>query len=308
MPDGVDLSIVIVSFNCRDLLLRCLECIPAAAAPLAFETIVVDNASVDGTPDAVRAGFPAVRLVASGDNLGFGAANNVGVGMATGRWLVLLNPDTEARPASLSTLARLLEGDRSIGLVGPRLVYPDGSLQPSCRAFPSLATGLIVLLKLYRAVRWLPAIRRYDCHGLDYDRPADVDQVMGACMVISRALFTRLEGFDERFWMWFEEVDLCYRVKADGLRVHYTPSAVVMHRLGQSAVLLHSVFAQRMYARSLVAFFRKHHGAAAAALLRSVAWVGVVLAHGAQTIRRMRAGAGPRYRITAGGPGARNGG
>ncbi len=289
MPGRPTASIVIVSFNCAELLARCLTSLRAAAGAVDVETIVVDNASGDGTPDMVRERFSGVRLIASPDNLGFGAGNNAGLALATGRVLVLLNPDTEAAPGSVETLVRALDEDGTIGLVGPRLVNADGSLQPSCRAFPTFGVAFLVLLKLYRVLRFLPAIRRYDCRGMDYGRSRDVDQVMGACMAIPRAVLDRVGAFDPRFWMWFDEVDLCLRVRQAGWRVRYCADAWVMHRLNQSTVLLSSVVRQKMYAQSLVRYFEKHHSALAARLLRCVSWVGPAAATIARALPGRRA-------------------
>lgn len=296
-PSPPAISVVIVTFNGRDLVRACLSTVGAALAPRGGEVIVVDNGSADGTPEMIATEFPDVRLLATGENLGFAAGNNRGLPFARGGVIVFLNPDTEAAPGSLSRLADALDADPTLGVVGPRLVNGDGSLQPSVRGFPSFASSLIVLLKLHRAARWLPPVARYDAAGFDYDRAADVEQLMGACLALPRRVVERLAGFDERFWMWFEEVDLCLRVRQAGLRVRYLPDAVVLHRLNQSAVLLHSVFTQRRYAESLVKFFAKHHPAWQAGLLRSVAWVGVAAAQAVQVGRRLADRSGTKYRI-----------
>jgi GT2 family glycosyltransferase len=296
-PATPAISVVIVTFNGRDLVRACLSTVGAALAPRGGEVIVVDNGSADGTPEMIAAEFPDVRLLATGENLGFAAGNNRGLPFARGSTIVFLNPDTEPAPGSLSRLADALDADPTLGIVGPKLVNGDGSLQPSVRGFPNVAASLLVLLKLHRVTRWLPPVARYDAAGFDYDRAADVEQLMGACLALPRRVVEKLAGFDERFWMWFEEVDLCLRVRQAGLRVRYLPDAVVLHRLNQSAVLLHSVFTQRRYADSLVKFFAKHHPAWQAGLLRSVAWVGVAAAQALQAGRRLGDRSGTKYRI-----------
>ena len=212
---------------------------------------------------------------------------------------MFLNPDTEPAEGSLARLVEALDADRTVGVVGPRLVYPDGRLQPSVRGFPTFGVALLVLLKLYRVSRRLPAVARYDRRDFDYHRAQDVEQLMGACLAMPRAVVDAMKGFDERFWMWFEEVDLCLRVTQAGWRVRYCPEAIVMHRLNQSTVLLHSVFLQRMYGRSLVAFFGKHHPRWQTRILRSVSWVGVAAARAVQAGRRLRHGTGEQYRLDA---------
>lgn len=303
MTDVAEISVIVVTFNGRDLVRACLRTVPAAFGGRRGEVIVVDNGSHDGTPEMIAAEFPEVRLDATGENLGFAAGNNRGLRQARGRIIVFLNPDTEPAPGSLATLAAALDADPTIGIAGPKLVNGDGSLQPSVRAFPTIGAALLVLLKLHRFTGWVPAIARYDARGFDYDRPADVEQLMGACLVMPRPLVDRLGGFDERFWMWFEEVDLCLRTRQVGLRVRYLPEATVLHRLSQSAVLLHSAFLQRRYGQSMVRFFQKHHPAWQAALLRPAAWTGVIAAHGVQVVRRLKDRSGTRYHLTSGGAG-----
>jgi GT2 family glycosyltransferase len=291
------ISVIVVTFNGRDVVRACLSTVGAALAPRGGEVIVVDNGSQDGTPEMIAAEFPAVQLLATGQNLGFAAGNNRGLRLARGGVIVFLNPDTEPAPGSLARLADALDADDTLGIVGPRLTNGDGSLQPSVRGFPNFAASLVVLLKLHRIAGWLPPVARYDAAGFDYDRPADVEQLMGACLALPRRVVERLGGFDERFWMWFEEVDLCLRARQAGWRVRYLPDVTVLHRLNQSAVLLHSVFLQRRYAQSLVRFFEKHHPAWQAGVLRRVSWVGVAAARGVQFVRRLRDRSGTKYRL-----------
>lgn len=290
-------SVIVVTFNGRDLVRECLRRIPAALGELRGEVLVVDNGSGDGTPEMIAREFPEVNLIATGQNLGFAAGNNRGLQAARGRVIAFLNPDTEPARDSLAILAAALDADERLGIVGPRLVYGDGTLQPSVRGFPTFGVSLLVVLKLYRLLRRLPAVARYDAAAFDYTRAADVDQLMGACLVMPRPVIDLMGGFDERFWMWFEEVDLCLRVQAAGYRVRYLPGPVVLHRLNQSTVLLHSVFTQRMYAKSLAAFFAKHHAAWQAETLRALSWIGVAAAYAVQGARRLRDRTGVRHHI-----------
>ena len=303
-PDGratvhPEISVIIVTFNCRDLVRQCLRGLPASLGHRTGEFIVVDNGSHDGTPEMIRREFPLVQLLATGENLGFAAGNNRGLTLARGRTIVFLNPDTEPTAGSLERLADTLDADRTLGIVGPRLTNPDGTLQPSVRGFPTFGVMLLVLLKVYRLSGRLPAAARYDARAFDYGRAQDVEQLMGACLAMPRTMVEAMNGFDERFWMWFEEVDLCYRVIQAGSRVRYIPEAVLMHRLSQSTVLLHSVFLQRMYARSAVAFFAKHHPRWQASVLRSVSWVGVAAARAVQAVRRVRHWSSRKYTLDA---------
>lgn len=292
------LSVVIVSYKCEALLRECLRTVREGAAPLEAQVIVVDNNSGDGTVAMVRDEFPWVDLVASERNLGFAAGNNVGLGRATGDVVVFLNPDTRCEPGALATTAGVLD-DVTIGMSAPMLRNADGSLQPSIRRLPTLGVSLLVVMKLHRLFRWLPAVRRYDCADVDYARAQDVEQPMGACLLMPRAVLDRVGGFDERFWMWFEEVDLCCRVRDAGYRIRYVPDARVVHAMGVSSIQLHTVFRQSRYADSLVRYFAKHRGPLAAFLLRAASFVGLGLSWVVQGLLRLRDRSAARYRLGA---------
>ncbi len=292
------LSIIIVSYKCASLLRACLRTVREGAAPCPADVIVVDNHSGDDTVDMVRTEFPWVDLVASPRNLGFAAGNNLGLARAAGDVVVFLNPDTECAPGALATAAAVLD-DATIGMSAPMLRNPDGSLQPSVRRLPTLGVSLLVVMKLHRLCRWLPAVRRYDCAGFDYESAQDVEQPMGACLLVPRRVIDRVGGFDERFWMWFEEVDLCRRVREAGYRIRYVPDARVVHALGVSSIQLHNVFRQARYADSLVRYFAKHDGRVSALLLRAASLVGLGLSWVVQALLRLRDRSASRYRLGA---------
>jgi len=263
-----DLGVVVVSWNVGDLLRRCLASILAGAGPLDLDVIVVDNASSDGSAAMVRAEFPQVRLVANDQNLGFTAANNQGLALARGRHLLLLNPDAEVVGDALSVLVHYLDAHPSTGVVGPRLFYPDGTAQPSRRRFPTLATALVESTVVQE---WWPdnrILRRYYVADVPDDLPQPVDWLVGACLLVRRAAFEQVGGLDDGFFMYFEELDWCRRIKAAGWDVVYLPAATVIHHEGRSS---EQVVAARHihFQSSKVRYFRQHHGRAQAALLRA---------------------------------------
>ncbi len=261
-----DLSIIIVNWNVRDLLLRCLEHIPQAVGERSYEVIVVDNASTDGS-QALAEGFPHLRWIQNRDNVGFTRANNQGIAVARGRYLCFLNPDTEPQPGALATLARYLDTHPDVGIVGPQLRYPDGTLQPSRYRFPTLTVALMESTPM--AWHWPdnPWSRWYHCAALSPDREHDVDWLNGACLMVRRDVIEQVGAFDEGFFMYSEELDLCKRAKAAGWRVVYVPDAVVVHHEGKSSEQV--VVARHVhFNRSKVRYFGKHHGRAAATLLR----------------------------------------
>ncbi len=261
-----DLSIIIVNWNVRDLLRRCLEHIPPAVGNLAYEVIVVDNASTDGS-QALAHRFPHVRWIQNEENLGFTRANNQGIESARGRYICFLNPDTEPQPGSLVTLAHYLDTHPDVGIVGPQLRYPDGTLQPSRYRFPTLVTALMESTPI--AWHWPhnPWSRRYHCADLSPDHEHEADWLNGACLMVRRQVIDQVGPFDEGFFMYSEELDLCRRAKRQGWRVVYVPDALVIHHEGKSS---EQVVAARHvhFNRSKVRYFEKHHGRAAAALLR----------------------------------------
>ncbi len=252
------LSFVIVTWNVRSLVLDCLESLERhVSKECLFEVIVVDNASRDGTVEAIRRRFPDVRVLANPTNRGFGAANNQGIRLARGRYIFLLNPDTVVHAGTVRQLMKVLEEEPEVGVCGPKLVYPDGRVQRSVRSFPTLAAAL----HRYTVFRWLKifrqAYRRWRCDGFDYEQPADVDQLMGAAMLFRREVLEQTGGFDERFFMYFEEVDLCYRVKQAGWRLRYVPEAVVTHFAGQSSSQ-RPAESKADEIKSLIQFLEKH--------------------------------------------------
>lgn len=235
--DGLDLSLIIVNYNVRDLLVACLESIQKAmrATPLTFEIIIVDNASSDGSQDAVRHGFPSVRLIENSTNVGFAAANNCGLRNAGGRVLVLLNPDTTVPPGALESLTRYLDDHPDTGVVGPRLAYPDGSTQPSRRRFPTLLTGLMESTIVQDYWPENPAARRYYFTDQSNGVIQDVDWLVGACLVARREVFEQVGLLDEAFFMYSEEVEWCHRVRQAGWRIVYFPEATIVHHEGASS-------------------------------------------------------------------------
>ena len=262
----LDLSIIIVSWNVRELLRRCLASIEAGRGALSLEVIVVDGASHDGSAAMVAAEFPWVRLLARGDNVGFPRGNNLGLAMANGRYLLLLNPDTEIVGDALTTLVRYLDSQPQVGLVGPQLLNSDGSVQSSRRRFPTLTTAFFesTWLQPY-APRQLLA--RFYVEDVGDEETAVVDWVMGACMATRRTVYEQVGGMDEAYFMYSEELDWCRRIKLAGWEIVYLPTAQVVHHSGKSSE--QAVTARHVnFQRAKLRYFRKYHGRWASLPLR----------------------------------------
>jgi GT2 family glycosyltransferase len=268
LSSSPDLSIIIVSWNVRGLLHACLQSIADQRHGLDIEVILVDSASVDGSPEMVRDAFPWVNLIACDENVGFPRGNNIGLAAANGRYLLLLNPDTEIKGDALPKMLAYLENQPKVGLVGPQLLNSDGSIQSSRRRFPKLITGLFESTWLEPVAPKL-ILRHYYAHDLPDDAVADVDWVKGACMLTRREIYTTLGGMDEDYFMYSEELDWCRRIKNAGWRIVYFPEAQVLHHEGKSSE--QAVTARHInFQRAKLRYFRKYHGAAAAAVLRAV--------------------------------------
>jgi GT2 family glycosyltransferase len=215
----------------------------------------------------VRAEFPQVRLLANPTNRGFSGGNNDGIRRSQGRTLLLLNPDTEMQPGALAALLATLDSAPDVGVAGPRLLNPDGTVQPSRRRFPTLATALLESTPLQPYFPDHPLLRRYYVADQPDDREQDVDWITGACMLVRRSVIEQVGGFDEGYFMYSEELDLCRRIKGAGWRIVYQPAAVVVHDESQSAD--QDVPARHLrFNRSKIRYVLRWHGRTAAAGLR----------------------------------------
>ncbi len=263
-----DLSVLIVNWNVRDLLRHCLHSILANLPPCKLEIIVVDNGSTDGSGEMVRTEFPQVHLIANPDNRGFPAANNQGLAVARGRYVLLLNPDTEVVGDALETMVAFADAHPNVGVVGPQLLNPDGTVQSSRRRFPTLATALFesTWLQPYAPRRLL---ERYYVLDRPDDEVQDVDWVTGAALMARREAIEQVGPLDEGFFMYSEELDWCRRFREAGWQVVYLPTARIVHYVGKSS---EQVLPARHihFQTSKVRYFRKYHGPVAAEVLRLV--------------------------------------
>lgn len=261
-----DLSVIIVSWNVRELLRACLQSLTGAQDNLVIEVIVVDAGSSDGSAAMVTADFPWVRLLAQSDNVGFPRGNNLGIAQANGRYILLLNPDTEVEAEALSLMVAYLEQHSNVGVVGPQLLNTDGSVQSSRRRFPTLATAFFESTWL-QAVAPAAVLRHYYALDLPDDITAEVDWVKGACLMVRREVITQVGPLDEAYFMYSEELDWCRRIKLAGWRVVYLPTARVIHHEGKSSE--QAITARHIhFQRAKLRYFRKYHGRLVAAMLR----------------------------------------
>lgn len=261
----LDLGIVIVSYNTRDLLRTCLETVYASAGDFSFAVCVVDNGSSDGSAAMVAAGFPRVRLVGNADNPGYPTANNQGLrafgypdGEDAPRFALLLNPDTELPADGLAEMLAFMDAHPEAGVAGPRLVLRDGSLDLACRrSFPSPEVSLYRFAGLSRLFPRSRRFGRYNLTYLDEHQVAEVDSVVGAFMLVRREAIRAAGLMDEEFFMYGEDLDWAYRIKAAGWKVYYNPAVMVLHV--KRAASRTSARAQVEFWRAMRLFYQKHY-------------------------------------------------
>lgn len=272
-----DISVIIVSFNTRELILACLRSVFAGRGAGETEVIVVDNASNDGSRDAIRKEFPGVKIIENRRNLGFSAANNIGLENATGSYAVLLNSDTELRPDGLKLMREFMDAHQEAGAAGPRLVYDDGTTQPSADSAPNLLTEFLHLFGFRRLIPG-ESVRRAAAPVLSkvsgktvgtyfetYSgilEPREVDCVSGACIIARAGIVKQVGGLDDKFFMYMEDMDWCVRIKETGAKVYYVPEVEVVHHVGMSgepdAETAEKILVERY--KSRLYYFRKHRG------------------------------------------------
>ncbi len=261
----MDLSIIIVNWNTKELLEQCLNSIFKSPPERDFDIWVVDNASSDKSIQMVETLFPQVNLIKSEHNLGFGKANNIALEKCQGTYILLLNPDTEVLPKSLDRLSLFLDQQPKAGVAGARLLYADGSQQTSCYPIPTLTKEFWRLLHLDRI--WTYGV--YDQQTWDLNQPRKVDVIQGAAFLVRKVILDQVGFFDPDYFMYTEEVDLCFRIQQAGWDLFWVPQATIVHYEGQSTRQMPTRMFLQLY-QSKLQFFRKHHGRSAEAAYKII--------------------------------------
>lgn len=256
----IDLSIVIVNWNTKNYLQKCLSSIYGNIKNITFEIIVVDNASSDSSVEMVRSEFPSAILIENKSNLGYGAANNKGIVVSKGKYILILNPDTIIFPNSIQNLIAFLDGNPRAGAVGPKILNPDDSIQFECaRNFPTPVTEFYALSTMYKRFSKSKIFGKYLMSYWDHNDQREVDLLSGACMLVRRKVFDEVGLFDEDFFMYTEETDFFYRIKQKEWKVYFLPSAKIEHLWGKSTEQL--PYSMAVEARkTMELFFKKHYG------------------------------------------------
>jgi GT2 family glycosyltransferase len=263
------LSIVIVNWKSCEFLRKCLESICLSPRDLSIEVIVVDNASFDGSEDLIQGSFPGVRFLQSDRNLGFSGANNLGYKSTQGKYLLFLNPDTEIVGAALEMMVSALDSNPEAGIIGAKLLNSDHSLQTSCvQRFPTILNQALDLDFLMRA---FPKLSLWGTAPLfePHSAPVPVDVVSGACLMIRRDVFAKIGGFSTCYFMYAEDVDLCWKARKAGWKSYYLAGAEVVHHGGRSTAFKEETnFSSVMMRESRLRFMRESRGSAYAVIYR----------------------------------------
>lgn len=266
----MDVSVIIVNWNTSGLLLQCLNSIYSGDIRVAFEVIVVDNGSSDDSVSLIEKDFPAVLVLKNDRNVGFARANNQGISAGTGRYFLLLNSDTIVLPGAVDALVRVADQYPELGVVGPKLLNMDHTLQKSWASFPSFLSELIG--KNFR-------IRRPVTNS---PHAYEVDWIMGACMLVRSSTIEDVGKLDENYFFYSEEIDWCFRIKKKNWKIWYISNAEIYHLGGGSANRARFIQLARLYQGKLL-YFQKYHGSFMATLLR----YGLALANTLGVIRRL---------------------
>ncbi|MFN3704830.1 MAG: glycosyltransferase family 2 protein [Thermoflexales bacterium] len=286
-----DAVIVILNYNTRALLANCLLSLQHQRG-LNFEICVVDNASEDGSAEMVATQFPHVTLIRNASNVGFAAGNNVGLRhygfpeLPRARHAMLLNPDTIVPPDTIAALVHFADAHPDVGVVGPKLLLPNGQLDKACRrSFPTPSVSFYRLVGLSRLFPRSRRFARYNLTFLDENQQADVDAVVGACMLVRADAIQRAGLLDERFFMYGEDLDWCMRIRWAGYRVVYYPDVIVHHV--KRAASRHSHKAQYEFQRAMWLFYQKHYRDTTPRMLDVLIRAGLALRGGASLAREM---------------------
>jgi hypothetical protein len=279
------LSVVIPSWNTKEYLAACLAHLASAEKP-ATEVIVVENGSTDGSLEYVRADHPEVIVLANARNEGFARGSNQGMRAARGKYVLLLNTDTELFPDALARLVAFLEAHPGHAAVAPRLVHKDGSTQRTVQEFPTLKTALFFSTPLER---WFPRsreLRRYFMRDWDQESSRDVDQPPAAVLLLRRNVLEQVGLFDEELWLFYNDVDLARRLKAAGWKTHYLAEARVVHHVGGSTRKFGDFVT--VWQRDRLRYYRKHHGRLGALWLKGCVTLTYLDWLGTQLVRKLR--------------------
>ena len=253
----MDLTIITVPWNVKDFVRDNFKNIYKNTQNISFEVFAVDNDSKDGTADMIRSEFPQVNLIVNNYNAGFAKANNQAIKMAKGRYILLLNPDMRVLPGTLEKMVKWMDAHKQAGIAGCQLIKENGETVPHVRRYPKFFDQLAITLKFPHIFPNI--LNKYLYKNFDYNQEAVVDSIRGSFFMIRKEVIEKLGGLDERYFIWFEEVDYCKQVKNAGWEVMYTPEAKCIDFVGKSFALVKKGKTQEYFRDSMLKYFKKWH-------------------------------------------------
>lgn len=273
----MDLSILIVNYNTRELTLDALRSVYRSQTKYTFEVILIDNHSTDGSVEAIKEEFPQVTIIENQENVGFAKANNQGIRRAAGRYILLLNSDTIIQPDTLEIMLRFMDQHPNIGASGCKVVLPDGSLDKACRrGFPTPSASFYYAFGLAKLFPHVPKFNQYQLSYLDPDDDYPVDCLVGAFMLVRREVIDHVGMLDEDFFMYGEDVDWCYRIKKAGWEIYYYPKTSIIHYKGAGKKRKSRKVVYEFH-RAMILFHRKHYQKSYSWLVNGLVYAGVGL-------------------------------
>lgn len=273
----MDLSIITVPWNVKDLVRKNFENVFKNTAGIEFEVISVDNDSKDGTTEMIQKEFPQVKAIFNNYNAGFAKANNQGIKIAKGRYVLLLNPDMQVQAGTLQKMVAWMDAHPEAGVAGCKLIKEDGTIVPHVRHYPGLFDQVMIILKI---PHFFPKVLdHYMWRDFDYTREQVVDSIRGSFFMIRREVIEKISGLDETYFLWFEEVDFCKQVAASGYKVMYTPVTECVDHVGRSFAQVPTGKLQNIFQDSMTKYFKKWQPAWQVAVLNLIWPVGKTLAY-----------------------------
>ncbi|MFH0779530.1 MAG: glycosyltransferase family 2 protein [Parcubacteria group bacterium] len=260
-----NLSIIIVNWNVIDLLTRLLDSIFQYTERVEYEVIVVDNNSIDGSvnvlkikyKDQINAGL--LKIINNDYNAGFAKANNQGMRISQGEYLLFMNPDMELIDSNYLKLIDFMKASPNVGICACRLTFGDHTIQANIKADPDLGSQILIMLKLHHFLSWLPCLKKYLQKDFDYSQNKYVEQAMGAFIFTKKEIMEKLGGWDESYPLWWEDVELCKKMRGSGYEIVYVPSVEAIHYGGQSFVQAPTFQKQKRFNKGMLIYFKKHH-------------------------------------------------
>ncbi|GAA4828670.1 glycosyltransferase family 2 protein [Paenibacillus vulneris] len=273
----MDLSIIVLSYNTCQLTLNALQSVFASKTDFEYEVILVDNNSSDSSVNEVRKQFSRVIVIENNENLGFSKANNQGIKIASGRYILLLNSDTIVQTETLDTMIRFMDNHPSIGAAGCKVVLSDGSLDKACkRGFPTPSASFYYAFGISKMFPNNPKFNQYQLSYMDEDQDYPVDCLVGAFMMVRTQVINQIGGLDEDFFMYGEDVDWCYRIKEAGWEIHYYPYTQILHLKGASSRRKPFKIIYEFH-RAMYLFHKKHYKQKYSIVVNALVYLGIFI-------------------------------